>query len=283
MQYDYSIIDDIDFENSDNNKFEGGLVNTESANKNIPSLIYDGPFSESVINKEIKGLGDQEYTHEEISEKLSQLFSGFSIYYTGTTEGKFSTYNYEVRGDVLLNVSVTKVGGILLTISAYGSGGNKLLTQSEGIALAESFAYDAGFDNMFMVWSQVTDNILYVNLAPIVDHVIYYSDLIKVKVDLSLGIVVGWEATGYATNHVGNRQFTSSIGILDAQELLNPLLTVEERNLAIIPDEFVGEHSAYEFICSWKNYTYYIYIDSNTGKELNILRVIDTSNGQLLE
>jgi len=226
-------------------------------------------------------LGDQEYTHEEISEKLSQLFSGFSIYYTGTTEGKFSTYNYEVRGDVLLNVSVTKVGGILLTISAYGSGGNKLLTQSEGIALAESFAYDAGFDNMFMVWSQVTDNILYVNLAPIVDHVIYYSDLIKVKVDLSSGEIIGWEATNYATNNK-DRSFVSSIGILDAQSSINDILNIEERNLCIIPDKFVGELSVYEFICTWKDYTYYIYIDSNTGEEVNILRVIETSNGQLL-
>ena len=35
-----------------------------------------------------------------------------------------------------------------------------------------------------------------------------------------------------------------------------------ERNYCIIPDKFVGELSAYEFICTWQGYTYYIYIDA---------------------
>ena len=99
--------------------------------------------------------------------------------------------------------------------------------------------------------------------------------------DLSLGIIVGWEASNYATNHV-DRVFTSSLGILDAQENINDIMTIVERNLCIIPDKFVGELSAYEFICTWEDYTYYIYIDSNTGEEINLLRVIETSNGNLL-
>ena len=66
------------------------------------------------------------------------------------------------------------------------------------------------------------------------------------------------------------------------KEKINPLLNVIERNLCIIPGEYVGELSAYEYICTWKNYTYYIYIDSNTGKEVNIMRVVETNNGSLL-
>ena len=134
---------------------------------------------------------------------------------------------------------------------------------------------------MYSVWSQKTGNVMYVNLAPIKNQVIHYSDLIKVKIDLSLGLVVGWEGTNYATNHK-ERTFNSAIGILDAQEKVNKILTIKERNLTIIPDKYVGEINAYEFICTWKNYTYYIYIDSVTGKEVNILRVINTTNGSLL-
>ena len=99
--------------------------------------------------------------------------------------------------------------------------------------------------------------------------------------DLKLGLVVGWEATNYATNHK-ERSFTSSIGLLECEKKINKILNVEERNLTIIPDKYVGEISAYEYICTWQNYTYYIYIDSNTGKEVNILRVINTTNGSLL-
>lgn len=281
LQYDYSIINDVDFDNVDNSSFSAGIVDSESSGSNIPSLIYDGPFSDSTLNKEIKGLSDMVYSQEQVEEMLHELFTGFSIYYIGDSTGKFETYNFDVKGDVDLYVSVTKQGGFLLSITAFGSGEGSKLSLEEGISLAETFASDLGIDNMYNVWYQQTGNSLYVNLAPIVNHVIYYSDLIKVKVDLSLGLVVGWEATAYATNHT-SRNFTSAITIIDAMQSINDILTIEEKNFCVIPDKYVGELSAYEFICTWDDYTYYIYIDSNSGKEVNIMRVVSTSNGNLL-
>ncbi len=281
LQYDFSILDIVHFSDADSNEFSGGLINTESSTAKVPTLIYDGPFSDSVLNREIVGLTEKMYSQEEVEEKLNQLFTGFAIYYIGDTMGKFETYNFDVKGDIDLYVSVTKKGGFLLTITAFGKGSGNKLSTAEGVSLAESFAHDLQLSNMFTVWKQRTGNILYVNLAPIEDHVIYYSDLIKVKIDLSLGLVVGWEATHYATNNK-SRSFTSTLGLFDAQNSLNNILEIEERNLTIIPDKYVGEISTYEFICTWQDYTYYIYIDANTGKEINIMRVISTTNGELL-
>jgi len=281
LTYDYSIIEDIDFNDSELSDFSAGIINTESSTTEVPSLIYDGPFADSVLNKEIVGLSSNEISVEDAQQKLHEVYGSFSINYIGESTGKFDTFNFEILGDVDLYVSVTKMGGLILTITAFGEGGNKNLTVEEGINLAEAYAKDVGIENMYTVWHQDTGSVLYVNLAPIVNKVIHYSDLIKVKVDLSSGLVVGWEATNYATNHT-ERIFTSSIGLLDAEKNLNSILKVVERNLCIVPDKYVGEISAYEFICTWKNYTYYIYIDSNTGDEVNILRVIDTNNGSLL-
>lgn len=281
LQYDYSILDDVDFSDGDTSSFSGGVINTESSGAEVPTLIYDGPFSDSVINKEIKGLSNDVVSIDEVMSNLENAFLDDEVVYIGNTEGKFETYNFELRSDIVRYVSVTKQGGMLLSITAFGSGNGQCISVDDGLNLAESFANDLGFENMYNVWHQKSGNILYVNLAPIVNHVIYYPDLIKVKVDLSLEKVVGWEATNYATNHV-DRSFSSSIGIIDAQESVSDILKIEERNICIIPDKFVGELSAYEFICSWEDYVYYIYIDANTGKEVNILRVIDTGNGQLL-
>ncbi|MBQ7351769.1 MAG: germination protein YpeB [Clostridia bacterium] len=282
LSYDYSILDDIDFDNEEGSSFSAGIVDSESSGTNIPSLIYDGPFSDSALNPEVSGLSDTIYTREQIEENLHSLFTGFSIYYIGESSGKFDTYNFDVKGDIDLYVTVSKRGGFILSITAFGNGnGGVMLTSDDGVELAETFASDMGIPNMYAVWNQRVGNVMYVNLAPIVNHVIYYSDLIKVKVDLSLGLVVGWEATSYATNHT-SRDFTQSVGLLDAMETLNDVLEVTERNLCIIPDKYVGEISAYEFICQWNDYTYYIYIDSNTGKEVNIMRVISTSSGDLL-
>ncbi|MBE5738632.1 MAG: hypothetical protein E7354_02780 [Clostridiales bacterium] len=282
LNFDYSILDEVDFDDMEGSLYSAGLINTESSKTEVPSLIYDGPFSDTTLNKEIRGLEDREYTLEEIEEKLHAIFSGFAIYYIGDSNGKFTTYNFDIKGNIDLYVSVTKKGAHLLTITSYGTGKGNQLSLDEGIALAENFAKDVGLENMYEVWHQHSGNILYVNLAPIKNKVIYYSDLVKVKVDLSLGLVVGWESSAYATNHT-DRNFTSSVGMIDAMNTLSPELNIVERNYCIIPDKFVGEISAFEFICKWKDYTYYIYIDSNTGKEVNILRVIKTSNGDLLE
>ena len=281
LKYDYSILDDVNFGDVNENSFSGGIVDTESSSAEVPTLIYDGPFSDSVLNKEIKGLPSNEFTLEEVEFNLATVFTNSEIKYIGETLGKFETYNFELKGDIDLYVSVTKRGGFLLNISAFGGGSGNTGSIEEGINHAEEFAINVGLENMYSVWHQQSGNILYVNLAPIKDHVIYYSDLVKVKVDLSLMKIVGWEATAYATNHV-DRSFSSSIGILDAQDELNSNLKIVERNLSIIPDKFVGELSAYEFICEWEDYTYYIYIDSHTGEEIDIMRVIETSNGNLL-
>lgn len=281
LQYDYSIIDEINFDNVEESNFSAGVVDVESSSSKVPTLIYDGPFSDSVLNKEVKGLGEVEYSQDEIKNMLHGVYANSQINYLGESVGKFETYNFEIIDKVSLFVSVTKKGGLILTITAFGSGEEKKIEVEEGISIAEQFASDLNINNMYSVWHQHAGNILYVNLAPIKDHIIYYSDLIKVKVDLSLGHVVGWEATAYATNHI-ERSFSSTMGILDAQSNVSDVLEIKERNLCIIPDKFVGELSAYEFICTWENYTYYVYIDSHTGEEVNIQRVINTSNGQLL-
>lgn len=261
--------------------FSSSLLNTESANSKVPSLIYDGPFSESVLNKEIVGLGGEDISQAQALDLAKKLFETEDVSYQGLVSGKFTTYNFYVnRGG--LNVAITKKGGLLLSVTSYGSSGQNTIDANEGVKVAENFARTVGLDNMYSVWTQACGNILYVNLAPIVNSCIYYSDLVKVKVDLVSSRVVGWEATNYATNHK-SRVFTSSITFREAEQNLSSILKVEERNYTIIPDKYVGEVSAYEFICSWKNYTYYIYINSNTGAEANILRVIDTDNGELLE
>lgn len=278
-EFDFDIITNYD---ESLNDFSAGIVNTESANSKVPSLIYDGPFSDSVLNKEIVGLSGEEITASDGLLVVKQLFDTDKVKYVNEINGKFETYNYFVDINNGLNVSLTKQGGLLLSITSFSGSGENVINLDSATRLAENFASNVGIDNMYAVWTQVTGNTAYINLACIENSVIYYSDLIKVKVDLTNSSIVGWEASNYATNHQ-SRNYSATISMVSAQNNLSDVLTVNERNYCIIPDKYVGEVSAYEFICSWKNYTYYIYIDSNTGEEVNIMRVINTSNGELLE
>ena len=287
LSHDYSIVDDVKYENGDESKFDGGLTNVNSTSSKVPSLIYDGPFSESVVNKEIKGLSGEIITQEEATvliEKYFSYFDNYDIEYLSESKGKLATYNYNVvTTDHSLYVQITKKGGFLLSInSMYEGEGNANLNLNQCENLAHNFATLMGFDKMYSVWSQSIGDVTYINLAPIKDHIIYYPDLVKVKIHTGLGNIVGWEATNYAYSHVERSGFTPSISFEDAEKLLSPNLTIVERNLAYIPNEYVGESEVYEFVCTWQDYTYYVYLDAYTGEEVNILRVIETSNGSLL-
>ena len=279
LNSDFSILSKIETEGV--REFSGGFINTESANSEVPSLIYDGPFSDSVLNNEIVGISGIEISQDEALKKVEDIFDTNDINYVGFAKGKFETYNFFVK-QKSLDVSITKNGGLLLTVTSYVTPQEKTIDANQAIKIAENFALRVGINNMYSVWTQSVGNIQYINLSKIENSCIYYSDLIKVKVDLSSGNVIGWEATNYATNNK-SRNFSSSISMTQAQNKLSSVLSVKERNYCIIPDKYVGELSAYEFICTWKNYTYYVYIDSNTGKEANIMRVVNTTNGDLLQ
>ena len=281
-----AILKKINYSDGDVSEFNGGMeINTNT--ENLPTLIYDGPFSDSVTNKEIKGLSGVEVNSDQAKQIIEESFSYFDDYkieYDSETNGKFATYNFNVQNDTLkLYVQVTKMGGMLLSINALDiKDGNTNLTANQCENLAHNFASLLGFDSMYSVWAQETETITYVNLAPIIDNVIYYPDLIKVKVNKKIGMVVGWEATNYAYNHTTREGVKPTISFEEGEKLLSKALEVKERNLCLIPNKYVGESYAYEYICTWKDYTYYIYLDVNTGEELNILRVIDTNNGTLL-
>ena len=281
------IVSLIDYSSGDLSGFDGGLKEVNDNQDEVPTLIYDGPFSDSVTNREIKGLDEKEYTEEEARAILRdnfKFFEEFDIEYMGETLGKFATFNYSIKsGDMSLYVQITKQGAFLLSVNSIEvPKGDKNLTIEECETFAHNFAALMGIDNMFTVWSQKVGDIVYINLAPIIEHVIYYPDLIKVKVDTRAGFVVGWEASNYAYNHRERDIYSPSISMNDAQAMLSSALKVVERNYCIIPNKYVGESYVYEFICEWKDFTYYVYLDINTGEELNIMRVVKTSNGDLL-
>ena len=284
LSFDYRIIDDVDFSNTDSSKYNGGF--TDSTASKVPTLIYDGPFSDSVLNKEIKGLSSTEISKDDaekiIVEKMGWLGIN-KLTYVNETNSDFYTYNFAVEvKESVLYVQVTKLGGVIIDITGYGTGGLKNLDTNSSIKLAEDFAFKLGYEQVKQVWYAENNNIVYVNLAPIVNGVIYYPDLVKVKVDKTLGQVVALEGKNYCYNHVERGVGGVGLTFNQAQERLSKGLTVTERNLAIIPNKFVGETVAYEFICGWKDYIYYIYIDVETGKEINILRVVKTTMGDLM-
>ena len=149
-------------------------------------------------------------------------------------------------------------------------------------SVAEAFAKKLGLENMQCVWSASSQEVCYVNLAPVVDDIIMYPDLIKVKIDLNKDIIVGWEATSYAYNHTEREDLIATLTQAEAKKLVSPNLKVDEVRLCVIPLDYVGETLAYEFAGTHNNFNYYLYIDAYTGNQVRVLRVIQTDQGELV-
>lgn len=283
LKFDYKILKDVNFSDGDKSSFDAGLVNSD--NSKVPTLIYDGPFADSVVNKEIKGLPNNEITKEQaydiVMTQLTML-DVTSIRYVGESDGNFYTYNFSVEADNrTLFVQVSKMGGKIVDITGYSNGNTIKYDLNICIDMAETLARSLGYDNVYQVWYAENNNIVYINLAPIINHVIYYPDLVKVKVDKCAG-VIALEGKNYWYNHVERDLNNINVTFDKAQNNLSKALTVNERNYALIPNKYSGETLTYEFVCTWKDYTYYVYIDVSTGEEVNIMRVIKTTSGDLI-
>lgn len=125
-------------------------------------------------------------------------------------------------------------------------------------------------------------NVITVNYAYNQDDVVIYPDLIKVKIALDNGEVLGIEATKYLNSHKEKRELKEvKITKEQAQELINPNLEIKSINKAIIPTEWKTEIMCWEIKGNTKGNDFLVYINVETGAEEDILMIIDTPNGTL--
>ncbi|MCH5157302.1 MAG: germination protein YpeB [Clostridiales bacterium] len=234
-------------------------------------LIYDGPFSESVQQKVLKC--DHKISHDMGAKIVSELFGEGR--FAGEINNNGVMYVYELEnGRVILSA-----GGKVVQYETYNEAQGESKMDCDGcINIAEEFCANLGY-NVKGVWvSKTQDFITYVNCATVIDDVIVYPDLIKVAVDNTTGEVVGMEAKAYLINH---RDWDVSFGEVmqdEAQDTLNDWLKVTNVAKALIEknDKY---YACYEFECMMGDREYYVYVDSATGQEVELFKVIENTEG----
>ena len=124
-------------------------------------------------------------------------------------------------------------------------------------------------------------NVVTVNYAYNDNGVIVYPDLIKVKIALDNGEILGIETTGYLNSHK-EREFNGpQITLEEAKAKINDKLEIMSENMAIIPTEWKTELVCYEFKWKLEEKEFLVYINAETGKEEDILVILDTPGGTL--
>lgn len=250
-------------------------------------LIYDGAYSEHLNRNEKKALVGNEISEEEAKEKIKMYIQNDieKITSKGFIENSdIQVYSFEVKiknSDETFYVEITKIGGFIFQINNSRNVNEENISQEEANDIGIKYLEQIGYKNMKETYFTKRENILTVNYAYMQDGVVIYSDLIKVKIALDNGEILGMETKGYLNCHYERKLVTPKISISEAKSNLNPKLNILSEGKAVIPTENGDEVLCYEFKGKIQDKEFLVYINVETGKEENILIILETEGGTL--
>ena len=259
----------------------------ESDFPEVPTLIYDGPFSQHLDGRTPRMLKGLPQVTEEEARQAAASFLGlrpevFTL--TAQSEGNLPAYGFTAMVDGgQLYIQVTCQGGQILEVFSSRTAGETVLSRAEGCEKAAAFLAEKGYANMAPSYFMEQDGVLAINFAPVESGVYCYPDLVQVSVALDTGEIVGFEAAGYLTHH-GSRDLPSpTVDAQTAQALVDDSLTVLSHQLALIPTGGDYEVLCHEFKCQAQDGTHVlIYVNALTGQQQHILLLLEDENGTLV-
>lgn len=257
-----------------------GFTDFEEGFSDYPTLIYDGPFSDHILERSPLMLkGKSEITQDQALQKAYTASGEDSLSVTGEEGGKMPSYVFENRNTT---VSVTKQGGFFSYMLKYRPVENPQLGASDALKRAEKYLDMLGIGEVEETYYEINNGICIYNFAGEQNDVVLYTDLIKVGVALDNGEIMSFDARGYITNHTVRNLGQPSLSEEEAKSRLSNGLTVFETNLCVIPTDGLNERYCYEFYCvDSDGRQLLIYLNADTGEEEQILLLKIGSNGRL--
>lgn len=266
-------------------QYSGALEKTANDFTDFPTLIYDGPFSDHILQRKPKLTQEKALLPQGNAQSIAAEFLGVAagaLQHTQDTDGNMPTYNFADSAKTT-RISVTKAGGYISDMQNSRDITAENLTYEDASKKARAFLNVRGIKNMKESYYVITDGACLINYAYTEGDIVVYPDLIKVKVALDNGQIVGFDSVGYLMNHT-NRSLSPKLTADEAQKSVSPRLKVQKRGPALIPTPGLNEVLCYEFLCSGQNGDrVLVYINANTGYEEQILILRISDNGVLTE
>ena len=263
-----------------------GFNDLQNLSVSYPELIYDGPFSDGRDNIEPKALKGSEISEEHAKEIFLSIFANNSlekVTSAGAVEGSIPCFNVtaEIDGELAF-AQISKVGGKLLLYSYSGSCKEVNYQDDHAVETANKFLKTLEINDMKPVWINLSNNVYVINYAYCVNGVIFYPDIVKVRVCAETNEVIGFEGVGYYSNHTERQLAKPSISKTQAKEKIKTDMEIETSRLAVIPIGQSAEMLCYEFSGKINGATYYVYIDAKTGRQAELFKVVENTEGTLL-
>lgn len=251
-----------------------------------PELIYDGPFSDGADEREIKGLSGREITSAEAVEIFKQTFKDYGVKEVeslGESNRNISCFNVQGKiKDDMIYAEISKTGGKIIMFDYAGKCEDVKFDRNYAEEKAMKFIEKLGATDMKAVWMNLENNVYTFNFAYEQNGVICYGDLIKVRVCADSGDVLGLEASSYYANHTVRTISAPTLSVSDAMEKVADNIEINTSRLAVIPIGTKSEKLCYEFSGEHSGQTYYVYIGAMSGKQVEMFKVVQSTEGELL-
>lgn len=266
---------------------DNGFSNLEENFHEYSGLIYDGAFSEHLTSQEKKGLTGEDIDEETAKKKVEEFYELGNIKEINSLgfseNATIPAYNFTIinNNDENVSISISKKGGHIIYMNYNRDVSSEILSNEEADQKGKEYLEKRGYTNMKETYYLKQEGVMTINYAYSQDGVVMYPDLIKVKVALDNGDILGVETTGYLNNHTTRDISNVKITKEQAKENLNKDLNIESEGLAVIPTEWQTEILCYEFKGKVDDTEFLVYINAENGREEDILVIKDTPNGIL--
>lgn len=255
------------------------MKSIEDSFEDYPTIIYDGPFSEHILNKKPNILKEP-LTGRQEAQKRAEKFAKHSLDFMAEANGNIPAYIFSSDDDNLC-VEVSKNGGHIIMMTKASHITNPTLDIDKASEYAADFLRSNGYENMQQTGYTTDGTVVHFAYAYKENEYTIYPDLIKVKIALNDGSICGFEANGFLCNHCERAIPKSVISIDEAVGKISKRVKIIKTNKACIPKENGTEAWCYEILASYNAKKFLVYINTETGSEEEILMLIEDSQGKM--
>ncbi len=257
-----------------------GFTDFAVNDNNYPTLIYDGPYSDHIMEKSPLMLRNEKPVDRNEAARLAKkLAVGEDLTLLTEEEGKMPSY---VFGSNDRTIAVTKAGGMYSYMLGSRAVGKPEITAKEAMTKARAYLAALGIRNITDSYYEIRNGICVINFAAEQNGVTMYTDLIKVGVALDNGEVLSFDMRGYLTNHTIRELPPPKISAEYAMTLVSGSLTPHSGKLCVIPSSGQNEIFCYEVRCTGiDGENILVYLNAETGREEQILILKIGSSGVL--
>lgn len=265
-----------------NSPLDTAMGEIEEQLHDYPALIYDGPFSSHLNDRKPVFTADMpEISKEEALQKAKDL-TGMEKLELNEEGGVLPVYYLTGSdGEKTASMAFTKKGGYLEYYLVDRETGDIHVDVAEARLNASKFLESAGFKGMTESYYEAISSAVVINFAAEQDGYTLYPDLVKVKVALDTGEIIGLESRGYIMYHKTRSIPKEKITINDAREKINPNVSIKSITRAVIPMDDGSERFTWQVEGAIGERRCLIYINTQNGAEEKLFLLMESDTGVL--